>query len=179
MLLPGNRSSVTGTKGWAELVERHRVPAAITGYTAASMLASIHAVLRQVVEGKAVLENCYQSVVKDGGNPLARDRMDRVFEVFDANWRGVGQVPESGYHLRNAYGTIDAWVRFPDYRREIDPKSTEMPQGCECAAVIKGLKLPAECGRYRGSCSPEDPQGPCMAALDGTCHVHRTARWAA
>ncbi len=179
LLLPGNRSSLTGTAGWAELVGRYRIPAAITGYTAASVLTSIHAVMRQLVDGEAVLENCYQSVVKDEGNPLARDRMDRVFEVTDANWRGVGVVPRSGYRLRNAYGTVDAWVKFPDYRSELGTESTEMPKGCECAAVIRGLKLPADCWQYKGSCSPEDPHGPCMAALDGTCHVHRMARWAA
>ena len=179
LLLPGNRSSLIGTAGWAELVERYRIPAAITGYTAASVLTSIHAVMRQVVDGEAVLQNCYQSVVRDEGNPLARDRLERVFEVTEASWRGVGTVPQSGYRLRNAYGTVDAFVRFPDYRAELDAEGAEMPKGCECAAVIKGLKSPADCWQYEGSCSPDDPYGPCMAALDGTCHVHRMACWAA
>ncbi len=179
LLIPGNRSALTGTSGWQALVERYRVPAAISGYTAAGVLSAIHAVLVQLIDAEVTLANCYQSVVRDQGNPLARDRMGRVFEIFDAAWRGVGLVPQSGYRVRDAYAAVDALARFPDYRWEIDPKGADLLQGCECAAVIKGLKLPADCGRFLNACSPTEPHGPCMAALDGTCHVHRVARWAA
>ncbi len=172
LLLPGNRCALIGSAGWNELVQRHAMPAAISGYTASAVLTAIHAVLQQMVSGEAHIANCYRSIAREHGNPMAQDRMQRVFEVVDGHWRGVGNVAGSAFRLRNAYRLLDASERFTDYRAGLNGDAPELPQGCECASVVMGEKPPAACRRFSVGCSPAVPVGPCMASTDGTCHVH-------
>ncbi len=63
--------------------------------------------------------------------------------VVDANWRGIGVVPQSGYALRPEYAAHDARVRFPSYRDLARKRAGQMPPGCDCAQVVLGTH-PAE-----------------------------------
>jgi len=46
------------------------------------------------------VENQYPRVVSRDGNRVAQDLINKVFEVGDRKWRGVGSIPKSGYKLR-------------------------------------------------------------------------------
>lgn len=171
LLLPGNRCSVTGIESWRCLVERFRVPAAVAGYTVAGILSALYGLLRQTGSGKAHLENCYQGLVHPGGSGLALDRLEQVFEHAEGQWRGVGPVAASAFRLRAAYREIDADVRWPDYRCEAGPETEAMPPGCDCGAVLLGLREPTDCRHFAEDCRSVLPYGPCMAAEEGTCSL--------
>ena len=80
--------------------EEHRIPAAVAGFTPESLLAAMYSVLRQVIEQRPFLDNCYPQLVRPGGNPTARQTLDAVMDVVDANWRGIGVIPDSGFAPR-------------------------------------------------------------------------------
>lgn len=174
LLLPGNRCAVTGTAEWDRLVSGHRVPAAVAGYTSASIMAAIHALLQQHCNGEARVENFCRAMVRPEGNAMALDRLYRAFSLVDGDWRGVGRLDKSAFRLRYAYGIVDAGDRFPDYRGELRAAAEKMPVGCECAAVTLGRMAPSDCQQFSLGCNTASPYGPCMASEDGACHVHST-----
>jgi hydrogenase expression/formation protein HypD len=45
---------------------------------------------------------------------------------------------------------------------------------CECGAILRGLKKPAQCRLFGTVCSPETPMGSCMVSPEGACAAHWT-----
>ena len=103
---------------WDFVVEKHRLPAAIAGFTADSLLAGIYSVLRQHADGNLFLDNCYPSVVRPKGNKAACKQLSRAFAVVDASWRGIGVIPMSGYALNEEFAAHDARLRLVQGLRE-------------------------------------------------------------
>jgi len=171
LVAPGHVSTVMGPEEWRFVVERHGLPCAVAGFTADSLLAAFYSVLRQVVAGRAFLDNCYAHVARPGGNPTARQLLAEVLQVTDANWRGVGVIPASGFAVRPAYAHHDARLRFavdPDRDRK---RAGEMPAGCDCARVVLGRIYPNQCILYGRACTPRRPIGPCMVSDEGACRI--------
>ena len=173
LLLPGNRCAVTGTQGWERVSADYRRPAAVAGYTYSNILSAVHAVLQQHCNGEARVDNFYRGLVRPDGNPLARDQIDRVFELVSGDWRGLGEVQGTAFRMRRTYDVFNADRRFPDYRGELISEAGGMPDGCECAAVALGRKLPLDCPLFLVRCTPQQPYGPCMASDDGACYLQR------
>lgn len=179
LILPGNRCAVTGIQFWEEIAATQRLPSVVAGYTFINLLAAIHSVLIQHLQGEARLDNCYKSLVRPGGSVMTRDQLDRVFERVEGAWRGVGRVGGSAFRLRHAYQVFDADRRFTDFRPELADDVVEMPAGCECAGVVLGIKDPTECPLFDTGCRAAMPYGPCMASQDGACHLRAGVSWAA
>ena len=101
----------------------------------------------------------------------ARRQLDQVMEVVDANWRGIGVIPKSGYALRSAYAAHDARRRFESYADDSRKRVGEMPPGCDCARVVLGKIYPTQCRLYGLACTPRKPIGPCMVSDEGACRI--------
>jgi hydrogenase expression/formation protein HypD len=171
LIAPGHVSTVMGPEEWQFVVEQHRMPAAIAGFTADTLLAAVYSVLRQHIEGHSFLDNCYPQVVRPGGNLTARHLLDSVFAVSDAKWRGIGVVPASGYRIRESFAAHDADCVF---RRPVDAarkRAGQMPPGCDCARVVLGKIYPNECQLFGIACTPRRPIGPCMVSDEGACRI--------
>jgi len=171
LIAPGHVATVMGPEEWQFVVEKHKLPAAIAGFTSESLLAAMYSVLRQWVDGRNFLDNCYPELVREGGNPSAKSQLNKAFKVSDANWRGVGIIPKSGYTLRDAYRKHDARRHFPDYADDARKRAGEMPPGCDCAGVVLGKIYPNECRLYGKACVPRNPIGPCMVSDEGACRI--------
>ncbi len=171
LIAPGHVSTVMGPEEWTFVVERHGLPAAVAGFTSESLLAAMYSVLRQQLEGRRMLDNCYGTVVRPGGNPGARRQLDRMFAVGDAVWRGIGTIPASGYTLRPEWRAWDARERFPDPEPAIRRRAGQMPPGCDCAQVVLGRMYPDQCRLYGKACTPRKPVGPCMVSDEGACRI--------
>ncbi len=102
LIAPGHVSTVMGPEEWDFVPDGHGIPAAVGGFTAETLVAALYSVLRQIVEGRCFLDNCYPEVVRPGGNPAAQRQLDQTMEIVDAAWRGIGTIPASGYALRPA-----------------------------------------------------------------------------
>lgn len=170
LVAPGHVATVMGPEDWQFVVERHGLPTAVAGFSPTSLLAAFYSVLRQLLEGRAFLDNCYPELVRPGGNPTARAHLAQTLEVGDAPWRGIGTIPASGYALKEPYQTWDARRRFPEYGQD-RPRAGAMPPGCDCAQVVLGRIYPDQCRLYACACTPRQPVGPCMVSDEGACRI--------
>jgi hydrogenase expression/formation protein HypD len=171
LIAPGHVSTVMGPEEWRFVPEQHSLPAAIAGFTPESLLAAIYSTLRQLLEGRAFLDNCYPELVRPGGNATARGQLQQAMDVVDANWRGVGVIPDSGFAITEAYQAQDARRQFPSYADEARKRAGQMPPGCDCAQVVLGKLYPDQCRLYGSACNPRHPIGPCMVSDEGACRI--------
>ena len=171
LIAPGHVSTVMGPEEWQFVVERHGIPAAIAGFRADTLLQAMYSVLCQLQSRRALLDNCYPEVVRPGGNATAREQLQAVMQVGDANWRGIGVIPNSGFSLRPAYAAHDARMKFPSYADASRKRVGEMPPGCDCAKVVLGKIYPNQCRLYGLACTPGKPVGPCMVSDEGACRI--------
>ena len=171
LIAPGHVATVMGPEEWEFVVNKHNMPAAIAGFTPESLLAAMYSVLRQLIDQRYFLDNCYPQLVRAGGNLSARSQLDKAFKVSDANWRGVGIIAASGYVLRDEYQQHDARIQFPSYADDARKRAGEMPPGCDCAGVVLGKIYPNECRLYGKACVPRNPIGPCMVSDEGACRI--------
>ena len=171
LVAPGHVSTVMGPEEWEFVPEKHGIPAAVAGFNPDSLLAALYSVLRQVIENRPFLDNCYTAVAQAGGNPTAQAVLSQVTDVTDANWRGIGIIPASGFTLKPELGDLDARVRFSIKPEEDRKRAGEMPPGCDCARVVLGKIYPNECILYGKACTPRKPIGPCMVSDEGACRI--------
>jgi hydrogenase expression/formation protein HypD len=102
--------------------------------------------------------------VRREGVPLAQRQVFEVFEIGERKWRGVGEIPRSGYRLRDAYARFDAELRF-----DVGLIRTNEHPACIAGAILTGEKLPTDCLAYGTLCSPQKPLGAPMVSSEGTC----------
>ncbi len=171
LIAPGHVATVMGAEEWAFVPERHGLPAAVAGFEAESLLAGIYSTLQQLLAGEARLVNCYPQAVRPGGNAVAQRLLDAAFDVVDANWRGIGTIPASGYALRAQLAARDARPLLPASGAAARKRAGEMPPGCDCARVVLGRIYPNECQLYGVACTPRRPVGPCMVSDEGACRL--------
>lgn len=171
LVAPGHVATVMGGKEWQFVVDKHHLPTAVAGFDTSSLLAAFYSVLRQILEQRLFLDNCYPQLVRDEGNPTAREQLDSTMDVIDANWRGIGVIPESGYELKAKYQQHNARLMFPDYQQQARRHIGEMPPGCDCANVVLGKRYPNQCKLYGTACTPREPIGPCMVSDEGACRI--------
>jgi len=171
LIAPGHVATVMGPEEWEFVPEKHGIPSAVAAFTVESLLAATWSVLRQKLEGAPFLDNCYRSLVRPGGNPLAREHMQQTLDVVDANWRGIGVIPASGFALREDYAALDARRQFPDFNAQERRRMGEMPPGCDCASVVLGRIYPNQCRLFGKGCNPRNPVGPCMVSDEGACRI--------
>jgi hydrogenase expression/formation protein HypD len=171
LIAPGHVSTIMGPEEWLFVPEGYGIPTAVAGFEPDSLLAALYSVLRQYLEGKAFLDNCYQSVAKPGGNPTARRLMEETLDIVDANWRGIGIIPRSGFALKSGLERFDAVRRFQLFADSIRKRPGEMPPGCDCARVVLGKIYPNQCVLFGKACTPRNPVGPCMVSDEGACRI--------
>jgi hydrogenase expression/formation protein HypD len=166
-ICPGHVSVVTGARAYLPVAQKYHRPCVVAGFEPADILLAILMLVTQLEQGIARVEIAYKRGVTFEGNAQAREVLFRVFEPTDAAWRGLGTIPASGLKIRAEFQNFDAANRF---RLEVR-KATE-PKGCECGAILAGVKIPTDCGHFGSSCTPEHPVGPCMVSSEGTCAAH-------
>ena len=167
LILPGHVSTIIGAEPYRFLAERYGIPGVITGFEPNDMLQGIAMIMRQIAERRADIEIAYSRGVMQEGNPTALAAIDEVFETVPANWRGIGEIPGSGYRIRDEFAGFDAMRRLAP---EVEP--TVEHAGCRCGDVLRGIITPADCPLFRKACSPENPIGPCMVSSEGACAAY-------
>ena len=167
MAANGDGANKIGTSGVAVLAKEYGIPGVVTGFEPVDVLQGIAMLMRQLHEGRAEIEIAYARGVMPQGNPVALAAIDEVFETCTATWRGLGDIPGSGYHIREEFAQFDALKRF---QPEIEP--TINPKGCRCGDVLRARMEPSECPLFRKVCTPENPVGPCMVSSEGSCAAY-------
>jgi hydrogenase expression/formation protein HypD len=121
----------------------------------------------QLEAGVAELENAYPRVVTAEGNVPAQAMLEDVFEVCDRQWRGIGEIPQSGWRLSARYRDFDAEYRF-------DVGTIDAPESalCRSGEVLQGLIKPNQCEAFGKECTPRRPLGATMVSSEGACAAY-------
>jgi hydrogenase expression/formation protein HypD len=156
-----------GTAEYAPLVAHYRVPIVVTGFEPLDILQGLYLCVRQLEEGRAELENQYTRVVRAEGNPAALAQVRKVFSSVPRKWRGIGEIPNSGWGLREEYARFDANQRFA-----VAGITQQEPPVCIAGEVLQGHKRPWDCPAFGGPCTPDKPLGAPMVSAEGTCAAY-------
>lgn len=164
LLCPGHVSVIIGARVYGFIPAEFGVPCAVAGFEAAEILLGLASLCEQIAAGRATVENLYREWVRPEGNRRAQAVIDEVLLTADAEWRGIGVIPLSGYSLRPAWRDFDAFERFG-----IPEMHAPEPRGCRCGEVLRGVTQPRDCGIFGTHCTPQHPVGPCMVSSEGSC----------
>lgn len=164
---PGHVCTVMGYRDYELLAEKHQIPIVVTGFEPIDLLEGILRCVRQLESGEARVENQYSRVVRREGNLPARRLVEEVFEVCDRKWRGMGDIPASGYRLSEEYLEHDAEVVFDV--ADIDTRESPI---CISGEILKGNKKPLDCPAFGSSCTPRTPLGATMVSSEGACAAY-------
>lgn len=167
---PSHVSTIIGMEPYQVFARDYRKPVVIAGFEPLDVMYAILMLVRQVNEQRADVENQYIRAVRTEGNLVAIDLCDEVFELRESfEWRGLGAVPKSALKLRDTFAFYDAEKRFA-----IETQPAEDNPACECGAILRGQKKPADCRLFGTVCTPETPTGACMVSSEGACAAHWT-----
>jgi hydrogenase expression/formation protein HypD len=167
LICPGHVSAIIGSHPWEAVALDYGIPCVISGFETLDVLQGISMLVDQVEQRKAKVEIAYRRGVHPEGNQQALKIMERVFEPCPAQWRGMGEIPDSGLRLRQEYRQFDAELAF-----NIAPEPACEPAGCICGAILRGVKTPRDCALFGKDCTPERPVGPCMVSSEGSCAAY-------
>jgi hydrogenase expression/formation protein HypD len=166
-LAAGHVCTVMGFEEYFPIAEKYKVPIVVTGFEPLDLLEGIYMVVSQLEEGRHVVENQYTRAVRREGNRPAQKTISEVFEVTPRQWRGLGEIPASGFQLRGRFQKYDANRRFP-FSGEPAKESPE----CISGLILQGLKKPHECAAFAIKCTPENPLGAPMVSSEGACAAY-------
>ena len=156
-----------GYEEYVPIAERYKVPIVVTGFEPLDILDGILMTVTQLEEGRHEVENQYARATRREGNRPAQERIIEVFEVANRQWRGLGEIPMSGFQLREKFHEYDANRRFPFS----GVPAKESPE-CISGLILQGIKKPNQCPAFAVACTPENPLGAPMVSSEGACAAY-------
>jgi hydrogenase expression/formation protein HypD len=166
-LLAGHVCAVMGYHQYPPLAQQYGVPMTVTGFEPLDIARGILETVKMLESGCVEVRNAYERVVTFDGNRPAQATIDKVFEVCDRKWRGIGVIPLSGWRLRPEFREFDAEARF-----EVAGIQPEESPLCIAGQILQGLKKPHDCPVFGSACTPEHPLGATMVSSEGACAAY-------
>jgi hydrogenase expression/formation protein HypD len=165
---PGHVSTIIGCRPYEFIPRDYGRPIVVGGFEPLDILQSIYMILKQIAEGRAVVENQYTRAVSWDGNPRALQVLNQTMELRPFfEWRGLGFISHSALRVKESFAEHDAERIFDlPQVRVADPKS------CQCGEVLKGVLKPWQCKVFGTACTPETPIGTCMVSSEGACAAY-------
>lgn len=172
-LAAGHVCSVMGYHEYFEIAAKYRIPIVVTGFEPLDLLKGILMTIEQLETGIFEVQNGYNRVVTEKGNLPAQALIAKVYEECDQNWRGIGNIPSSGWRLKPEYAEFDAAKRFA-----VENIKTRESEICISGQILQGMRKPPQCPAFETLCSPENPLGATMVSSEGACSAYyRYARF--
>ena len=166
-LAAGHVCAVMGYWEYPPIAEQYQVPIVVTGFEPLDVVQGILETVRLLEAGEARVANAYQRAVTFEGNKPAQVILEQVFELRDRKWRGIGEIPQSGWGLRSEFAAFDAENRF-----DVSGIQTEESPLCIAGQILQGLKKPSDCPAFGQQCTPESPLGATMVSTEGACAAY-------
>ena len=164
---PGHVCAVMGYSEYIPISARYKAPIVVAGFEPLDILEATLMTIKQLEEGRAVVENQYSRVLNQTGNLPAQQLIGKVFEVSDRKWRGIGTIPRSGYRLREEFAAHDAEKLF-----DVAEIATLEPEICISGEILRGIKKPHDCPAFGTLCNPQHPLGATMVSAEGACAAY-------
>jgi hydrogenase expression/formation protein HypD len=166
-LAAGHVCAVMGYEEYPPIAAKYHVPIVVTGFEPLDIFQGVLMVVQQLESGRAEVENQYVRAVRREGNQPAQEFIHKVFKVVPRKWRGVGEIPQSGLGLNDAYAAFDAEKKFDLADHHVDE-----PAECLSGLVLQGQIKPHECPAFGTRCTPEHPLGATMVSSEGACAAY-------
>ncbi len=166
-LAAGHVCTIMGFEEYFPIAAKYKVPIVVTGFEPLDILEGIFMTVSQLEESRHEVENQYARAVRREGNRPAQKTIEEVFEITPRQWRGLGEIPGSGFQLRGRFQKYDANLRFP-FSGEPAHESPE----CISGLILQGIKKPHECPAFAVKCTPENPLGAPMVSSEGACAAY-------
>jgi len=166
-LAAGHVCTIMGFEEYVPIAARYKVPIVVTGFEPLDILEGTLMIVNQLEEGRHEVENQYSRAVRREGNRPAQQRIAEVFEVSPQQWRGLGEIPASGFQLWGRFQKYDANRRFPSSGEPV----RESPE-CISGLILQGIRKPHECAAFAVKCTPEKPLGAPMVSSEGACAAY-------
>ncbi len=166
-LAAGHVCAVMGWDEYDPIAMKYEVPIVITGFEPMDVLDGILHTVKQLEVGTYKVENRYARIVEQGGNKPAQALIKDVFEITNRKWRGIGEIPVSGFKIREKYAAHDAELKF-----SVGDIQTEEPEACISGLILQGLKKPHDCPAFGKECTPQNPLGATMVSSEGACAAY-------
>lgn len=166
-LAAGHVCAVMGYEEYFPLAAKYHVPIVVTGFEPMDILHGVLMTVQQLEAGRAEVENQYSRAVRREGNQPAQKLVQSVFKVVPRKWRGLGEIPQSGLGLADAYAAFDAEKIFGLTEHQV-----EEPAECIAGLILQGLRKPPECPVFGNRCTPEHPFGATMVSSEGACAAY-------
>lgn len=166
-LAAGHVCTVMGFEAYEAIADKYKIPMVVTGFEPIDILHGILMTVMQLETGRYEVENQYTRSVHREGNLQAIQMLREVFTIRERGWRGIGNIPDSGFGLAPAYEPFDAEQRF-----EVGNLVVEESTECISGLILQGLKKPNECPAFGTRCTPEHPLGATMVSNEGACAAY-------
>jgi len=167
---PSHVSVIAGSKIYEKFPKEYGRPVVVSGFEPVDVMEGISMIVKQFVENRCDLEIQYKRVVTREGNLNAQKLIDTYFDKVDLfRWRGLGNVPESGLKLKEAYANYDA---EEIYKEVLPLAEIEDHKLCICGDILRGMAKPPECTIFGTACKPTTPIGSCMVSSEGACAAY-------
>ncbi len=166
-LAAGHVCAVMGFHQYHSISTQYNTPIAVTGFEPVDLLNGILMTVQMLEEGIYEVRNAYSRVVTEPGNIAAQAMIDQVFVPCDRNWRGIGQIPQSGLTLRDEFSHFNAENRF-----DVQNIQTRESEICIAGKVLQGMVKPPDCPAFGTLCTPQNPLGATMVSSEGACAAY-------
>ena len=171
-LAAGHVCTVAGFETYLGLSQEMRTPIVVTGFEPLDLLEGILACVMQLEAGEHRVENRYARCVEAVGNVEAQRVIDRVYEIADRPWRGLGEIANGGYVLKPQWQHFDATHRFGHLLNSATLPIIDVKNECQSAEVLSGRIRPTECSAFGKVCTPDAPLGAPMVSSEGACAAY-------
>ena len=166
---PSHVSVISGSKIYEEFPLSYNKPVVVSGFEPVDVMQSISMIVKQFKEKRANLEIEYKRVVSYEGNLKAQELINRYFKKVPFKFRGIGEVENSGYELKDEFDKYNAKIVYKDI---LPTQEVKENKACKCPEILKGVAKPTDCKIFGTVCTPTNPIGSCMVSSEGACSAY-------
>ena len=166
---PSHVSVISGSKIYEKFAKDYNRPVVVSGFEPVDVMQSLSMIVKQFVEKRSDLEVEYHRSVSYDGNIKAQELINKYFKKVPFTFRGIGEVEESGYELKNEFDRYNAKIVFKD---KLSNKEVKENKACRCPDILKGVAKPTDCKIFGNVCTPTNPVGSCMVSSEGACSAY-------
>ena len=166
---PSHVSVISGSKIYEEFPRDYNKPVVVSGFEPVDVMQSLSMIVKQFIEKRSDLEIEYKRLVSYEGNIKAQELINKYFKKVPFKFRGIGEVEDSGYELKDEYIKFNAKVVYSDVLPKHEVKENK---ACKCPQILKGVAKPTDCKIFGTVCTPLNPIGSCMVSSEGACSAY-------
>ncbi|MCT7544054.1 hydrogenase formation protein HypD [Aliarcobacter cryaerophilus] len=166
---PSHVSVISGSKIYEEFPRDYNKPVVVSGFEPVDVMQSISMIVKQFKEKRANLEIEYKRLVSYEGNQKAQELINKYFRKVPFKFRGIGEVENSGYELKDEFDKYNAKIVYKDI---LPTQEVKENKACKCPEILKGVAKPTDCKIFGNVCTPTNPIGSCMVSSEGACSAY-------